>query len=250
MNLELVKKAFDEYVSHYDITIKEIRLKYHHSYKVMDLMKELSGLLNLSKEETDVAQIIGLLHDIGRFEQFKEFNTLFDERSVDHADESVVYLFDKCHIRDFITEDKYDEIIRQAIKNHNKKYIDENITDEKELFFAKMIRDCDKIDLYRNYAVDHELVFKAEDVRESILDEFNKNGIIDVSTKKTKSEVVIVVLGFLFDINFDESYDLLVETDNFDLFLGSIDVDENSEKLWKKLREICFDKINKGVNND
>ena len=250
MDLERVKKEFDKYVSNYDMAVKEIRLKYHHSYKVMDLMKELANMLNLNKEETDLAQVIGLLHDIGRFEQFKDFNTFVDERSEDHADEGAIYLIDKGHIRDFIDDDKYDEIIKKAIKNHNKKYIDENVKDEKELFFAKMIRDCDKIDLYRCYAVDHELQFKAEDIRESILEEFHKNGIVDVATKKTKSEVVILILGFLFDINFDESYDLLVETDNFDLYLGSVNVSENSEKLWKKLREICFDKINMGVSND
>lgn len=250
MDLDRLTKQFDEYVSNYDTRVKEIKLKYYHSYKVMDLMRELADMLNLNEEEAKLAQVIGLLHDIGRFEQFREYNTFNDNKSEDHADESVVYLFDKGHIRDFISENKYDNIIKVAIKNHNKKYIAEDVKDEKELFFAKMIRDCDKIDLYRDYAVNHELVFNAEDIREEILDEFNKNGIIDVSAKKTKSEVVIVVLGFLFDINFDESFDLLVETDNFDLYLGSIDVHENSEKLWRKLREICFDKINRGVSND
>ena len=38
-----------------------------------------------------------------------------------------------------------------------------------------------------------------------------------------------------FDINFDESFDILVSTDDFDLFLSTIDVDSNSEKLWKKI---------------
>lgn len=249
MDLDKLTKQFDEYVSNYDMSIKEIKLKYHHSYKVMELMKELSDKLNLSDEETRLAQVIGLLHDIGRFEQFREYNTFNDNKSEDHADESVIYLFDKGHIRDFIKEDKYDEIIKVAIKNHNKKYIDSDVKDEKQLFFAKMIRDCDKIDIYRVMAVEYELEFNAEDVSEKVLGEFNENGIVDVGSKKTKSEVVITNMGFLFDINFEESFDLLVETDNFDLYLGSVNVNVNSEKLWKKLREICFDKINRGVEN-
>ena len=58
-----------------------------------------------------------------------------------------------------------------------------------------------------------------------------------------------MMLAFIYDINFDESLDILVETDNFDLFLSTIEVEENSEKLWKKLREISLDKINRGVEN-
>ena len=27
-------------------------------------------------------------------------------------------------------------------------------------------------------------------------------------------------------------------------------INSNSEKLWKKLRELCFDKINRGVENE
>ena len=228
MDLDLVKKAFDEYVSNYDMNVKEIKLKYYHSYKVMDLMKELSYALNLNEEETILAQIIGLLHDIGRFEQFKFYKTFSDRKSVDHADESVVYLFDKGHIRDFVTDDKYDDIIKKAIKNHNKKFIDENITDEKELLFAKMIRDTDKIDIFRVKAVEYDLSFNAEEVSKNILNDFKEFKVIDNKDVKSKSDALILTLGFTYDIYFEESYDLLVETDNFDLFLGSIDVDQNS----------------------
>ena len=250
MDLELLKKEFDKYVSNYDMSVKEIRLKYHHSYKVMELMKELSYALNLNEEETILAQVIGLLHDIGRFEQIKVYNTFSDSKSVDHADESVVYLFDKGHIRNFIKEDKYDEIIKTAIKNHNKKYIDKNITDEKQLLYVKMIRDCDKIDIFRVMAIEYELEFNAEDVNEKILSDFKEFKTMDKKEVKSKSDSIILQLGFIYDIYFEESYDLLVETDNFDLYLSSINVDSNSEKLWKKLREICFDKINMGVSNE
>ena len=49
-------------------------------------------------------------------------------------------------IRKYIENDKYDEIIRKAIKNHNKFEIEKRLT-EKELIFAKIIRDADKIDI-------------------------------------------------------------------------------------------------------
>lgn len=247
MDLEKLKLAFDKYVSNYDMSIKEISLKYYHSYKVMNLMEELAIKLDLDDEEIKLAKVIGLLHDIGRFEQFNKYQTLRDSDSSDHADESCVYLFDEGHIRDFIDDDKYDELIRLAIKNHNKKNIDENIKDLKILKFCKMIRDMDKVDIYRVYATYFDYTFDANEVSVEVLEEFNHEKSINTLLKKSKSDAIIIILAFIFDINFNESFDILVETDNFDYFLSTINVSRDSEKLWKKLREICFSKINKGV---
>lgn len=247
----MIEKAIDkfkEYTSNYDMSIMEISLKYHHSFAVMDLMGEVAFRLNLDKEMIELARVIGLLHDIGRFEQFNKYHILSDEYS-DHADESVEYLFDKGHIREFLKEDKYDNIIKHAIQYHNKLEIDEHL-DDLELLFVKMIRDMDKVDCYKQFAVHFDNIFNAEEVTKEVLETFQKEKLIDNNIVKSKSDSTIMHLAFLFDINFDESYDILVETDNFDLYLGTVDVFENSEKLWKKLREICFDKINRGVSEN
>ena len=50
--MELFEKAFEEYISNYDMNVKQIRYKYHHSYKVEGLMEELAKRLNLNDEET------------------------------------------------------------------------------------------------------------------------------------------------------------------------------------------------------
>ena len=89
--LEKVKEAFDKYTNNYDMTNKNIRLKYEHSYAVMDLMGELAFRLNLDKEKIELAKIIGLLHDIGRFEQLKEYNSFSDD-NIDHGDYGADYL--------------------------------------------------------------------------------------------------------------------------------------------------------------
>jgi len=246
--LEKAIEKFKEYTSSYDMSIMEISLKYHHSFEVMNLMGELAFRLNLDKEKIEVARVIGLLHDIGRFEQFIRDHVLSDELS-DHAEESVVYLFDNGHIRDFIDDDRYDNVIKTAIKYHNKLNLPNDLNDE-ELLFSKMIRDMDKVDIYKQLAVHFNYIFNADEVSERVLEAFkNENGILN-DIAKTNSDKVIKYLSFIFDINFDESFDILVSSDNFDLFLSTIEVDSNSEKLWKKIRELCFDKINRGNDND
>ena len=110
-----------------------------------------------------------------------------------------------------------------------------------------MIRDVDKIDIYRAEAIHSELKFNANEVSSEALEEFKNEKMIGNKMLKSMSDGVLRELAFIFDINFDESYDLLVETDNFDLYLGTVEVSEDSEKLWNKIKEICFDKINRGI---
>lgn len=247
---EKAKQAFENYMSNFDQKNHLILLKYTHTYQVVELMAELAFRLNLGKEKIEIAKIIGLLHDIGRMEQIKKFNILSDNRShFDHADGSCVYLFEEGHIRDFVENEQYDSILEKAIRNHNKFEIEGELTEE-ELLFARMIRDMDKVDIYRVLAVNFEQVFQASELSEMVLKEFQKEKSICHNMVKSDSDKTLVRLAFIFDINFNESFDILVEKDNFDLFLSVVEVSEDSEKLWKKVREICFDRINRGIGEE
>jgi putative nucleotidyltransferase with HDIG domain len=75
---------------------------------------------NLSEEDKRLAHIIGLYHDIGRFEQDKVFNSFYDIKTFDHGDYGVEVLFEQGLIREIPIEEKYYKIIEKAIKNHNK----------------------------------------------------------------------------------------------------------------------------------
>lgn len=245
--LEKAQEQFKKYISNYDMSIMEISLKYYHSLTVSDLMGELAFRLDLYKEKIELAKVIGLLHDIGRFEQFTKYNT-FDDKVSNHAKESINYLFKENHIRDFIDDDKYDSIIEKAILYHNDYELSKDLTDE-ELLYSKMIRDMDKVDIYKQLAVHYNYEFKAEDVSPEVLKLFKNEKTVLNDIIKTNSERVIKYLSFIFDINYDESFDILVSSDNFDLFLSVIEVSSDSEKLFKKLKELAFDKINRGVEN-
>ena len=102
-------EAFKKYVSNYDMEIKGIKLKYDHSFRVMSLSEKYALKLNFSEEDVYLAKLIGLLHDIGRFEQMKVYNTFVDKKSIDHADYSVDRLFNHNEIKLFHeNEEDYD----------------------------------------------------------------------------------------------------------------------------------------------
>ena len=66
---KLAFKIFlDNYEEKSDVSFK---LKVIHTYHVADNAREIAKKLNLSKEDIELAELIGLLHDIGRFEELK-----------------------------------------------------------------------------------------------------------------------------------------------------------------------------------
>ena len=187
-----------------------------------------------------LAKTIGLLHDIGRFEQLKRFDS-FDDKLIDHAVFGVNYLFEDGHIRDFIKTKKYDSIIKEAILNHNLIEINDGLSD-RELLFAKMIRDMDKTDIYFQIAVKikHSFIEKPSDI---VLEKFNNKECISHDIVKTDSDRVINTLSFLFNYYFDESIEILKETDNLGIYISTIEVSEEQEEIFDKLKKDCYEYI-------
>ena len=69
IDIEKAKNVFKEYVKKYDDTNPKIKMKIIHILKVAENSKKIATDLNLSEEDIVLAELIGLLHDIGRFEQ-------------------------------------------------------------------------------------------------------------------------------------------------------------------------------------
>ena len=230
-----LEKAFDNYINNYDLNDKKIKIKYKHSYKVENLMKELAIKLGLSKKEIEVSKTIGLLHDIGRFEQIKKTGLWSDVKTgIDHADESCVFLFDNNHIKDFYENEGYYEIINKSIKNHNKYIIDSNLNG-KELFFAKMIRDMDKVDIYRVISEEYSYEFDKNELSKKVLESFNSEKTINSKLIKTKSDSVLSFLAFIYDINYNESFIILRDSKNFEKICSVVKPKNGSEQEFNKI---------------
>ncbi|WP_270203736.1 MULTISPECIES: HD domain-containing protein [unclassified Coprococcus] len=118
IDLQYVKKAFENYLNDYDRKNEKIKLKIVHTYGVMECSKKNAEDMKMSAEDCELAQLIGLLHDIGRFEQLKCYNS-FEPGTMDHAAFGVRILFEERLIRRFVEEDKWDEIIKTAIGHHS-----------------------------------------------------------------------------------------------------------------------------------
>lgn len=84
IDFKVAKAAFEKYLDEYDRTDDKIHLKIVHTYCVVDAAEEIATRMHLREEDVQLAKIIGLLHDIGRFEQIKRFHS-FEPGTMDHA---------------------------------------------------------------------------------------------------------------------------------------------------------------------
>ena len=201
---------FDKYVSYYNRNDVPIERKVKHSFRVMNHSILIAKSLYLSEQDIKLAGLIGLLHDIGRFEQIKNYHTFIDSKSINHAKYGVKVLFEDGLIRSFIESDEYDNLIRKAILNHNRLKIEDGLSD-KELLHAKLIRDADKLDIFYNLTFeDKSAVWGKDDISNEIISdeiyrEYIENKSINYSHMNTGADLLVANFAYVYNIYFKQS---------------------------------------------
>ena len=92
LDIEKIKKEFIKYTENYNLRDEMLKNKQQHSIRVMEINRDIAIRLKLTQEEIDIATLIGLLHDIARFEQYKRYGTFKDRESIDHGDYAIEIL--------------------------------------------------------------------------------------------------------------------------------------------------------------
>ena len=217
-----VKEAFDKYVSDFDFKVDGIEYKYYHSYRVQKYSEKISDMLNLGLKDKKLSSDIGLLHDIGRFHQLEKYNSFCDKK-FDHANYGAKILFEDNLILNYDINKCDYEIVKKAIRNHNKYQIEDGLN-ERELFFAKLVRDADKIDILNAFSSIRvlEICECDEEISPSVREEFFNNITVRNVNVKNKNDKIISMLAFLFDINFEVSYRIIKEEDFINKFYDAI----------------------------
>ena len=230
IDFNYANKRFKEYLKDYDCNDGMIGLKIRHTYGVVSSMEYLVDKLNLDDENKELAKVIALLHDIARFEQAKEFGDFRDYKSIDHAELAIKILFEDNLIKVFVKSRKYDEIIKYAIKNHNKLYIEDELVDD-TLLHAKLIRDADKLDNFRvKYKERFEDIFNSSKdkiensiITDKIYNDFISNKVIVNKERVTDADVWISYLAMIFDFNFIDSLKYIKENDYINKLIDRLD---------------------------
>lgn len=232
---------FINYVSNYDLNNIKIKLKYDHSIRVMNLMIKYAKELGFASYEVELASVIGLLHDIGRFEQLKEYDSFNDKETIDHATLGVKLLFEDNLIKKFWSNKDDYELIKFAIENHNKLNI-EKCNNEKFLKYAKLIRDTDKIDILCVYGVSDELKVRSENISISkpILNCIKDNKTVSYDLINNKNDELSVSFSYIFDINYDICLKEFLY--NLNILYNKLEYKEKFKEIYTLINEYVKDK--------
>ncbi len=206
----------------------KIRLKIDHTYRVEKLCIEIAKWLGMDEEQVCLAGLIGLLHDIGRFEQLKRYDTYNDKESIDHADFGKMLLIDDNLIRKFIETDKYDRIISVSVELHNKYEIPSDI-EQPELTYLKIIRDADKIDILNLLRFEDLKIlyqnpnFLNEKIGEKVFNTFLKHKTINLNDMETTLDKWTMAFAFPFDMNYNYSLKVIKENDYINQLIDRVE---------------------------
>jgi len=199
-------EEFKKYVSGFDTNDVNIERKYYHSLRVKSLSQLIAKYAGFNDADAKIAEIVGLLHDYGRFPQWEKYHTYKDRYSIDHAELGLERLFGNNEIKKFWNkEEDYDEIY-DAIKYHNKFEIADNLS-EHNTTLCKIIRDADKLDIF--YLLSEKLIEEKETdepITEKVKSDFKQNKLILLTDTQNENDAILVHLAFVFDLNYKYSF--------------------------------------------
>lgn len=242
----MLEEEFDKYANNYDLDDNNLKSRYNHSYRVMELCVKYATELGWNQSDIELAKIIGLLHDFGRFEQYKTYHSFIDKETIDHADLSVEELFGKNEIVKFTDRKEDYDLIKFAIKNHNKQFIEE-CSNERYLKFAKLIRDADKVDIM--YVLSHEIHEQATDegYNEEIVNCIKEHKTISTNLIKNVNDRILLKFGFVFDLNYDIT---LVDYKSYFInFYKDVEYKDMFKNVYDEVIKYIDERIENNVRN-
>lgn len=250
--IEWFNNYIDSFVDEYPDLKENILIKADHCRKVHQEICIISDDLELDEHDKFIAELIGLFHDVGRFRQYIKYKTFSDSKSQNHSQLGVDVLKDFDVLKDLSEEDQ--NLIFTAIINHSRAEIEPNLN-EKEEFYSKLIRDADKLDIWRliteYYMVKDQrenktLVLDLPDnneISDSVYESILNRQVVMRESMKTVNDFKLMQIGWLFDLNFDFSTVRLYEKGYLERIFNSLPSNEKITNLKLMVEDYFSDRI-------
>ena len=276
INREHIKKTFQEYTDRYDSTNPKIKLKIDHTYRVANLCEQIAQSLELSAAEVDLAWLSGMMHDVGRFEQLRRYNTFSDAQSIDHARFAVELLYDEGLIADYVPEISTTELVadartwrsmgganesptaqsedmplsdilqtlRIAIAEHSAYRIQKGL-DERTRMFCQILRDADKVDIFRvicDTPMEEVYGFQTKDILRSaitpeVMQAFYEHHAVLRKLKKCPADYIVAHGSLTFELVYPESLRIAKEQGYLKQMMSFQSENPDTAEIFEDLRK-------------
>jgi len=219
------------------------QLKLDHTVRVAADAHAIAQGMNWPEAEVNLAEAIGLCHDVARFPQFEQYKTFSDADSVDHGDLGVQIL-EKENLLDGLADEPR-ALILHSVQHHNKKDLPRTLTAHEEKHL-RLIRDADRIDIFfvcwdvvaTGAIHDHPEMMMNIDFdglpSETILDQFERGETIHYKNIQTMSDRFVLLLSWMHDLSYPASRHLVHRREILGKFIDILPV--KTDRLMR-----CFD---------
>jgi len=235
------KSYVDKFKSNDRIYQQNINLKKDHTYRVY---KEIIGLgksLKLNNEDFNLAKATALLHDVGRFEQYNRYHTFSDEKSEDHAQLGIKILRQNKVLDEL--DQATSKLIFRIISYHNRASLPHNET-ERCLFFTKLLRDADKLDIlyviteyyhnnnkYLNDSLELELPDDPQ-ISDEVYNDLMSGRTVDTRHLRTLNDFKLLQMAWIYDINFPLTFQLVKQRGYMEKIRDALPRSKKVQKIY------------------
>ncbi len=224
---------------------KNLKLKVTHIERVISNSEKIANSLLMEPEQVNIAKTIGLLHDLGRFEQMLKYETFNDAESVDHAQLGVSIIEQQNWLVEL--DSTIVNTILKAVANHNKLELPKSLNDD-ELLYCKIIRDADKLDIlsiaineysYQNRDKNELFSYQLKDAPVASKKIVNRIMNEQLPLKKdlqTITDFKLLQLAFVYDLNFKKSYSMINEQQLLKQLFETMPKSDQMFDIYRKVR--------------
>lgn len=248
---------FDDYTHAFNCGLPELNdavlFKQEHTRRVCCDMDSLCKSISLENPLLFSAKITALFHDVGRFQQYKDYGTFQDRKSVNHS-QLGLKIIDENHLFDDLPPD-LSQKIRTAILYHNTKAIPDNLAKDQDLL-CRLIRDADKLDIYsivashyNNTSHPRKEIFEtglpdSPTISPQVCSAVANGSTVDFSMIRCLNDFKLIQVGWVYDLNFTRSFQLLKERGHFELITAQLptfpEVVQAIERARRHVENNCY----------
>lgn len=247
-----IRNSCEEFFSLYNVTKGDVSImcerKKRHTQYVAENCVMIAKIMGLDEYDCDMAWVIGELHDFARFGQAIKTHSFVDSKQFDHAKIGANMLFTH-HLADDIIPD-YDKIsdtdktvMRKAVLYHNDYELPNDLT-EREKLFCIIIRDADKLDIFRNVIENgHENVYGCSleellkcDISPDIEKAFYEHRTAEYPKRVTKADYLMAHIALYFGLEAEPSRQSAKEMGYLKKMMDIEFVDPSVQKRFLKMK--------------
>jgi hypothetical protein len=258
-DLNTLKAWFSEYCGSFSSDLEEDQKNYDvkrkHTDDVCSNMLAIAEDLELDDERTMLAEAVALFHDVGRFPQYQQFKTFQDSVSVNHGALGAKVLIESSALRGLPKEEQ--DLIVRAVTLHNVLAIPGEL-DRNLLQYVKMIRDADKLDIWRVF-LEYYAQPKSDqatavglglpdtpEYSPEILTDLHQRKLVLLSSLKTLTDFKLLQLAWIFDLNFPASFRIVAQRSYIDRFALTLPKTDDIADAVDAVREYLNEKLKNG----